>query len=449
MQGRFSAKAGLEELHKTQNAFANWLPHFDWKLILLCCAWYLTSVISTSSAKMILREYTYPVTLTEIQFIMNIFYCIICVYTIKKIDHLISTYRHSGLKAHRSTFDLTDYEFSKNRSPYTLSTSVGSQQKQFSLLSCFPKGTFPETLNSYDYSLIEDFFHPSLLLLKATIPMGVFQFMGQIANNKATSLIPVSIVHTIKALSPLSTVLLYAMVFKRKFSRRTYLTLVPLILGVMLSCTKLGGVQDIQDSNFNIGCMFAFVSMLIFVSQNVFAKKFLTYDSKQQRENYFNIDTKSFKTSPTLLPVSMPVTPLYGNSTQSLNKFVNDSEMKLDKVSVLFYCSIVGFILTIPVYVLAEVTSPAFSLLEINKRTAGLMVIYGIAHFMQSIVAFQILGQISPINYSIANIIKRIIVISWSIFIEGTQLSNIQQAGLLLTFSGLYAYDRWGVQRKS
>ncbi|VEU23636.1 DEKNAAC105060 [Brettanomyces naardenensis] len=454
----------------------SWIPKFDLKLILLCGLWYLTSVVSSSSSKMILREFTFPVTLCEVQFIMNIFYCTLTVLAVKKIDSLLASYRHTRIHSHNyrrgESFDsiysnYSDPSYSLKRSPPRSLTPKKKGPR--SLLECFPKRTFPDDIDNYNYSIINDFLHPSALLLKATIPMGTFQFVGQIANNKATSVIPVSLVHTIKALSPLTTVLIYRFLFQKQFSAQTYVTLLPIIFGVMLSCTKPGGVAHGQDDFFHTGCVFAFISMLIFVSQNIFAKKFLTYeayshgaakDKESGIVNALNIRFASTDSAPVtpILPVSMSaderrngsvsVTPLYGNSSQSLNKLVKDSDRQLDKISVLFYCSIVGFVLTLPFYLLSEWSNPVFSLKLIDRHVVSLMLVYGVAHFMQSIVAFQILGLISPINYSIANILKRIIVISWSIFLEGAQLSVTQWIGLSLTFSGLYAYDRWGVQRK-
>lgn len=439
-----------------------WFPTVDWKLVSLCLTWYLTSVISTSSSKMILKRFTFPVTLCQIQFIMNIWYCVLSVFTVRKLDMMLSVYRHSrGGKSSGEGHGNLDFSYSistKFRSPYYISDlqRSSSYNKSFSFLACFPKGTFPENLNSYDYSIIRNFFKPSALLLKATVPMGGFQFLGQLSNNKATSLVPVSIVHTIKALSPMATVLTYRFLFKRSFGVKTYVTLIPLIVGVMMSCTKPENASRNQNDPFYVGCFFAFISMLIFVSQNIFAKKFLTYETDQREldDKSFaqtldiKVSKSDFESRSSILPISMPVTPLYGNSSQSLNKMVKDSRKRLDKISVLFYCSVVGYCLTLPFYILSEFSNPVVSLKFIDVHIAGLIFVYGIAHFMQSIVAFQILGRISPINYSIANILKRIIVISFSIFIEGTLFSTFQYIGLLLTFSGLYAYDRWGIQRR-
>ncbi|KAH3673907.1 hypothetical protein OGATHE_001887 [Ogataea polymorpha] len=321
------------------------LPLIDWKLCLLCAVWYTVSVVSSNSTKSILRNFDYPVTLTELQFIINAAYCFLTVAFVKKYDAMFASHRH-----------------------HLNPNSLYADKESTSLLDKFPKGTFPVELNRYGYTLA-DFLTPTLFILKTTLPMGMFQFLGHIASHKATSVIPVSLVHTIKALSPLTTVLIYRFMFKQKFGSKTYLTLLPLMVGVMLSCVKNDRIT--ADSEFfYTGCVFAFVSMLIFVSQNIFAKKILTFETKDLKNDYFthSLNYKVVKsesaTSTPMLPIAMtpkhispPVTPLLGNSSQSLNKLVINSEKKLDKMSVLFHCSFVGFVLTLPLYLLSEFSS--------------------------------------------------------------------------------------------
>lgn len=433
------------------------LPLINLKLISLCFIWYFTSVISSSTTKEILKDFKFPVTLTEIQFIMNGLLCLILLLSIKFF---------------KNSFNLN---LNKN----------------------FPDGTFPVFLNDKNYSILNNFLLPTKLILKTTIPMGMFQFIGQIASHNSTSIIPVSLVHTIKALSPLTTVLIYRFVFKKKFSIKTYLTLLPLVTGVMLCCTRNDNL-NLSNSLFYKGSLFAFISMLIFVSQNIFAKKILTWDDKNTNKNSNNDDeiddddidrrAKAFlnrfnwritraesATSTPILPVSItpPKTPksifsLFNNSStnqltptpteliefsnfESKNNLKNLNNKKLDKISVLFYCSIIGFFLTLPFYLISEIknlnSEINLSILNLNKNIINLILIYGLSHFIQSLMAFQILGMISPVNYSIANILKRIIIISCSIIIEGITLNFQQWFGLTLTFIGLYCYDKWGVQR--
>lgn len=446
------------------NGWRRWLDlEVNWKLVGLCGIWYFSSVVSSSSTKNILMEFKHPVSLTEIQFVMNAMFCLL---TITVVHH-----------------------FQKN----------GTR-----ILAKFPQGTFPIELGHSDYHIINTFLNPTKLIFKTTVPMGMFQFLGQIASHNATSVIPVSLVHTIKALSPMTTVLIYKVVFNKMFSYKTYFTLIPLILGVMLSCSK-NTSKHADDDVFHKGCIFAFISMLIFVSQNIFAKKILTWDEKEKSEddeelraneflqkfNWRITRTESAISTP-ILPISMAPPPQSSSSNKKpsfylansgsvssfnspvstapnsrnpsqldLNKLPSEHnlgyinpERKLDKLTVLFYCSIVGFVLTFPVYLISELryfhAFNTLTVLTLNSITINWILVYSVSHFIQSLVAFQILGMVSPINYSIANILKRIIIIAFSIIIEGThtQLSGKQWVGLFLTFIGLYSYDRWGTEKK-
>lgn len=247
--------------------------------------------------------------------------------------------------------------------------------------------------------------------------MGAFQFIGHITSHKATSVMPVSLVHTIKAFSPISTVLIYRVFYKAKYPWATYITLTPLVLGIMLTCYKPKKTTSNSDHYFS-GLLYAFISMLIFVTQNIFAKKRLTYNSEETGE--------------------------------SLPSFKGKSEKKLDKLTILLFCSITGFVFTIPIYVILEFQNDEFSLLQMNWYLIFLVTMNGFSHFMQSLLAFLLLGSISPINYSIANIMKRIVVILFAFVWESSfSFSGTQGYGIFLTIVGLYCYDQWGGTSKS
>lgn len=59
-------------------------------------------------------------------------------------------------------------------------------------------------------------------------------------------------------------------------------------------------------------------------------------------------------------------------------------------------------------------------------------------------LAFQVLGVVSPVTYSVASLIKRIAVVTVSILWFGQKVSAMQQFGIVLTFGGLYIYDKFG-----
>lgn len=244
------------------------------------------------------------------------------------------------------------------------------------------------------------------------MPLAVFQLLGHLLSATATSIIPVSLVHTIKGLSPLFTVLAYRIFFRIRYARATYLSLVPLTVGVMLACST-----DFS-SNF-VGILCAFVAALVFVTQNIFSKKLFNEASKADAE---------------------------GNSQHSRS---------LDKLNLLCYCSGGAFLLTAPVWLLSEGFSIVQDIwsdgtVDLSGKKGSMdhgalfveFVFNGIFHFGQNIMAFVLLSMLSPVSYSVASLIKRVWVIVVAIIWFRSPTTSIQAFGVALTFFGLYLYDR-------
>lgn len=59
----------------------------------------------------------------------------------------------------------------------------------------------------------------------------------------------------------------------------------------------------------------------------------------------------------------------------------------------------------------------------------------GTVHFGQNILAFILLGMISPVTYSIASLIKRVFVICMAIVWFGQKTTSVQAAGIALTYA--------------
>ncbi|KAF7430669.1 suppressor of loss of ypt1 [Pleurotus ostreatus] len=245
---------------------------------------------------------------------------------------------------------------------------------------------------------------PTLAILRSTLPMGIFQVGGHIFSSIAISRIPVSTVHTIKALSPLFTVAAYAFLFGVSYSARTYVSLLPLTIGVMLACSF-----DMSVSNA-IGLLCAFGSALVFVSSNIFFKK--------------------------IMPTN-----------------ASHSHHHLDKLNLLLYSSSMAFVLMIPVWMyydlpslLAASADPSHVAHPAQGHAAPHSVYYyffmnGTVHFAQNIIAFVILASTSPVTYSIASLIKRVAVICIAIVYFQQPIYFIQGIGITLTFTGLYMYN--------
>ncbi|KAI1935083.1 hypothetical protein LOZ12_006088 [Ophidiomyces ophidiicola] len=326
----------------------------SYRLIGLCVIWYMTSALTNTSSKEILNALPKPITLTIVQFGFVSGWCLILSY----------------------------------------------------LASVFPalKTAIPALKNGIR--------HPSREVISTALPLALFQLAGHILSSMATSQIPVSLVHTIKGLSPLFTVLAYRFIFRIRYARATYLSLVPLTLGVMLACSS-----GFSTNLFGILC--AFCAALVFVSQNIFSKKLFNEASRLESDG------------------------------QSL------TGRKLDKLNLLYYCSGLAFILTAPIWFFSE-GYPLFvdllqdGAIDLTEKKGSLdhgplvleFIFNGISHFAQNILAFALLSMISPVSYSVASLIKRVFVVVVAIVWFGNSTTPIQAIGIALTFLGLYLYDR-------
>lgn len=254
--------------------------------------------------------------------------------------------------------------------------------------------------------------YPSRDIIRTTLPLAMFQIGGHILSSTATQKIPVSLVHTIKGLSPLFTVLAYRVFFRIHYATATYLSLIPLTLGVVLACS-------VEFSGNIFGVLCAFGGALIFVTQNIFSKKLFNEAARVEAEGP--------------LPAS------------------TQRHQKLDKLNLLCYCSGLAFLLTCPIWLWTEglpiLSSPIlltpFPEAPAHKANLPLEFFFnGIFHFGQNILAFILLSMVSPVTYSVASLIKRVFVIVVAIVWFGNRTTSVQAAGIFLTFIGLYLYDR-------
>lgn len=326
----------------------------SYKLISLCLIWYMTSALTNTSSKSILNALPKPVTLTILQFASVPIWCLI----------------------------LT------------------------SLSDLFPvlKRAVPALKNGIAPISRE--------VVTTALPLAGFQLAGHILSSMATSQIPVSLVHTIKGLSPLFTVLAYRVLFGIKYARATYLSLVPLTIGVMLACST-----GFSTNFFGIFC--ALLAALVFVSQNIFSKK------------------------------------LFNEAARAESEPQTGGRRKLDKLNLMYYCSGLAFLLTLPIWFMSEGYGLMRELLtqgtiELTGKKGSLdhgalfleFIFNGLSHFAQNILAFVLLSMISPVSYSVASLIKRVFVIVVAIVWFGSPTTPVQALGIALTFLGLYLYDR-------
>ncbi|KAJ8110160.1 hypothetical protein OPT61_g6921 [Boeremia exigua] len=325
------------------------------KLVMLCGVWYLTSIFTNMSSKTILTALPKPITLTTVQFAFVSGWCIVLAALAKRYPRM------------KQTMPFLKYGIRR----------------------------------------------PHREIVVATLPLTAFMIGGHILSADATSRIPVSLVHTIKGLSPLMTVFAYRFFFGISYSIPTYLSLIPLTFGVILACSA--------DFNANfLGLVMAFASAIVFVTQNIVSKQIFNDAASAEKEG-------------------LPPT-----------KFT-----KPDKLNLLCYSSGLAFLFTLPIWLWSE----GFTLIgdflhdasiELSEKPGAYdhgrllleFLFNGTFHFGQNIVAFVLLSMVSPVTYSVASLIKRVFVIVFAVVWFKKPLTSTQAFGFVLTFIGLYLYDR-------
>ncbi|ODA77474.1 hypothetical protein RJ55_07103 [Drechmeria coniospora] len=333
------------------------------KLVVLCLLWYASSALTNTSSKSILMAFHKPATLTIVQFAFVSSLCIVISW----------------------------------------------------LAALFP------VLRSKVAVLRHPIRRPSRQVIIATLPLAAFQIGGHLLSSTATAKIPVSLVHTIKGLSPLFTVFAYRIFYNIRYPQTTYLSLIPLTLGVMLACSG----KSSYDGQL-LGVFQALLATIIFVSQNIVSKKIFNEAAKAEAEAS-SVQTK-----------------------------------KLDKLNLLCYSSGMAFLVTLPIWFWSEGISLLTDFLhdgalDLSNNPLAMdhgrltleFIFNGVFHFCQNLLAFVLLSMVSPVTYSVASLIKRVFVIVMAIIWFKSPTTPVQAAGIGLTFLGLYLYDRSSESNKA
>ncbi|KAK6204876.1 member of triose phosphate translocator family [Scheffersomyces amazonensis] len=500
------------------------IPPISIRTVLTCLVWYSVSSLTSQLTKLILTRCTFPLFLAQSQSIICTLLALLFVIIVKKFPRIA---------------DL------------------------------FPDGSIP-TENT------KSIFNLSVFL--KVLPLGLFQFVGRYFSLSATSLIPLATVSSIKALSPLLIVAGYRILYNVRFPIITYLSLTPLLIGVVLmivsdSVNNPNSTSNLLTNDKNEidptqikGLIFCLISTIIFAGQNIYGKQLMTWDNTSITSNpaslVLNTDTtrpntpklmngsfspvnnnerKEINKSPSFLnganailskfvrqrnynttvsplpysssdlrldekfdyqninhshthlnsisPYAQAVvnsnTNVYNPFASIMERFELDKVAKPDQLTIILYCSVIGSIFSFGGFVWEEL-GPLIK--EVNKSISevtttnkynflsilSLILLDSLSFFIQTLLAFHLLGSIPTLSYSIASMMKRIVIITVSIVMtisvipipndenDGSskiprsssppppasfgfnKITNEQFIGLILIGIGLYSYDRWG-----
>ena len=214
--------------------------------------------------------------------------------------------------------------------------------------------------------------------------VGVMRFTTVILGLVSLKYVAVSFTETVKSSAPFFTVLFARLILGERTSMMVNLSLIPVVGGLALcSATELSFTY--------IGFFAAVANNCIDCVQNVFSKKLLS-----THYNYTNLQ---------------------------------------------FYTSAAALVFQLPLILYWHAGSWWRSEHAWDPWLAFVLLLNGIAFHMQSVMAYAVMGLISPVSQSVANTLKRALLIWLSILYFGNPVTWLSAVGTALCIGGVFSYN--------
>ncbi|OMJ19587.1 putative transporter [Smittium culicis] len=260
--------------------------------------------------------------------------------------------------------------------------------------------------------------------LKSVVIISTNQVISHVVNSYAISFAPVSLVNTIKGISPFFTVVICKIVFGTKYSKRVYLSLIPLILGIAMTSFRAVGLTP-------IGFLFCLFAALTTTLGGIISKYVINLLSNKENSS----------------------------------KIISKPKSKTAKYKVLYHSAITSLAFAFPIWVLSEgkVIVPQFFRYLTNTpsfqsdSTANpphqndthdlifvlpfLFFVHGFFHTAQAFFSISMIDITSPVTFSITSLLKRVVVIIAAIIWFNQKITTVQFIGITIFFFGLYMYS--------
>ena len=214
--------------------------------------------------------------------------------------------------------------------------------------------------------------------------VGLMRFATVMLGLVSLKFVAVSFTETVKSSAPFFTVIFARVMLGERTSLMVNLSLIPVVGGLALcSATEL---------SFNyIGFFAAVFNNVIDCVQNVFSKKLLN-----SHYNYVNLQ---------------------------------------------FYTSVAALIIQLPLMLYNHLGSWIRQEHAFSWELAICLLANGLAFHLQSVMAYAVMGLISPVTQSVANTLKRALLIWLSIIYFGNPVTPLSAVGTIICIGGVFAYN--------
>ncbi|KRY55425.1 Solute carrier family 35 member E1, partial [Trichinella britovi] len=226
--------------------------------------------------------------------------------------------------------------------------------------------------------------------------------------------VPVSYAHTVKATMPIFSVVCARFIMGEKQTKLIYMSLIPILLGVMIA--------TVSEMSFSaVGLCSALCSTFTYALMNAYVKKVI----KDTGLHHVRLLGLIAQTSCILLLPVWLIIDVSRYGIVSLQKYRN---LPVQKGQISHLQVEVGF----------------------SKLTVCCLVsASGFLNFAQNVCTFSLINQLSVLSYAIANVTKRIIVISSSLITLKNPVTPVNVGGMLLAVVGVFGYTQANQLMKS
>lgn len=275
---------------------------------------------------------------------------------------------------------------------YIVSSSNGVLGK--TILSQFP---YPMTVTMVQLASIALWSPPLLALLgvrsyqssgwsyhiRMLLPLALAKFISSVLAHISIWKVSVSYSHTVKASMPIFTVLITRFLLGTRHSFTVYASLFPIVMGV--------AVATFSEASFDVmGLLSALSATAGFSVIMIYSKQALK-DTGMHHLRLLH---------------------------------------KLGQMAALMF---------LPVWLLVEASRISS---ELTPDVMTLLVVDGSLHWLQNILAFTLLKLVTPLTYAVANVTKRIAVISVSLLLLKNPVTYTNIGGMLMAILGVFCYNR-------